>query len=132
MSFTQSHQDLVLRVQTIRKKNDLYQRMNATDIDSAMAQQILNEKSLLDKQVEQTKRIIEEMDLSFKQLPQKNKLKQTKKQFEKQLVRYKQISEALMEKSVIKAEMRGSYRNSYPNRNTLTQEKTRQVGPPSR
>lgn len=66
---------MVLRVQSIRRKNDQYQRMSASDIDSAMAQEILDEKQIIDKEIDETRRMIDEMDKVFKELPQKNKLK---------------------------------------------------------
>lgn len=49
--------------------------MSASDIDSAMAQEILDEKQIIDKEIDETRRMIDEMDKVFKELPQKNKLK---------------------------------------------------------
>lgn len=57
-------------------------------------------------------------------------MKETRKEYQKQLNRYKQVSQALMEKSVIKAEMRDSYRKSLPSRNRQTNEDMRVVRPP--
>lgn len=37
-NFTQMHENLILRVQSIRKKNDQYQRLTGEDIDQSMAQ----------------------------------------------------------------------------------------------
>jgi hypothetical protein len=48
-SFNQNHEDLVLRVQSIRRKNDQYQRLIGEEIDSMMAQEVLEEKYIMDK-----------------------------------------------------------------------------------
>lgn len=48
-SFNQTHEDLVLRVQSIKRKNDQYQRLIGEEIDSMMAQEILDEKCIMDK-----------------------------------------------------------------------------------
>ena len=74
-NFTQAHETLVLRIQSIRKKNDQYQRLSAQQIDSSMAEEILDEKSIMDNEIEDTKKMIEEMEYAYKQPPQKNKLK---------------------------------------------------------
>lgn len=40
-NFNQINEELALRIQSIRRKNDQYQRLSGEDIDSAMAQEIL-------------------------------------------------------------------------------------------
>lgn len=87
----------------------------------------------MDKEVEETKGIIEQMDRLVRDPQQRNKLKETKKEYEKQASRFKLISESLMEKSVIRAEMRDSLnrRSNIPARNRLSREDNayKQVGP---
>lgn len=71
----------------------------------------------MDTEMQETKKMIDEMEYAFKQPPQKNKMKETRKQYQKQVNRYKQIIEALLEKSVIKAQLRNSARKSLPSKN---------------
>lgn len=40
-NFIQAHEELMLRIQSIRKKNDQYQILSGQQLDSTMAQEIL-------------------------------------------------------------------------------------------
>jgi hypothetical protein len=42
-------------------KNDQYQRLSNENLDSTMAQQILEEKEIMDNEIHETKKIIEDV-----------------------------------------------------------------------
>lgn len=76
----------------------------------------------MDKEISDTKAYIEELEATLKEQQHKNKLKETRKEYEKQSNRYKIISDSLMERNSIRAEMRDStrrYRNSRDDRNSF-------------
>lgn len=74
-NFNQIQEELTLRIQSIRRKNDQYQRLTGEDIDPAMAQNILEEKYIMDKEIDETKKILEQMEKIVKEPQQRNKLK---------------------------------------------------------
>lgn len=65
-NFTQAYETLVLRIQSIKKKNDQYQRLSAQQLDSAMAEEILEEKGIMDTEMQETKKMFDEMEYVFK------------------------------------------------------------------
>ena len=87
-----------------------------------MATEILQQKQIMDKEISDTKAYIEQLEATLKEQQHKNKLKETRKEYEKQSNRYKIISDSLMERNSIRAEMRDStrrYRNSRDDRNSF-------------
>lgn len=57
-NFRDMHDEVVLKAQALRQKNDQYQRLSAETMDSYMMQEIVEEKKIVEQEISQTRDLI--------------------------------------------------------------------------
>ena len=60
-NFRDMHDEVILKAQALKQKNDHYQRLSSETMDSYMMQEIAEEKKMMEEEISQTRALIEEI-----------------------------------------------------------------------